>query len=115
MLRRSFLQLSVLGAVFSGVSLEFVRKTQAKARSAWEQFISQPTFQRPRNSETVVLEVSTAPITVLGQSVVRGCIRQLDGQRGYTTSQKKGINLELINQLPVPTTVHWHGLIPIDL
>lgn len=111
MLRRSFLQLGVLGAVVSSVSLDLVRKTQAKARSTWERFISQPTFQRPQNSETVVLEVTTAPITVLGKSVVRGCIRQVDGTRGYTTSQNKGINLELINQLPVPTTVHWHGLV----
>ena len=107
MLRRSFLRLGVLGAVVGGVGLELLRKTQAKTRSIWEQFISQPTFQRPRNSETVVLEIATAPITVLGQTVVRGCIRQLNGQRGYTTSRDKGINLELINQLPVPTTVHW--------
>ena len=59
----------------------------------------------------MVLEIATAPITVLGRTVTRGCIRQLNGKRGYTTSQDKGINLELINQLPVPTTVHWHGLI----
>ena len=111
MLRRSFLQLGVLGALVGSTSLELFRQARAKARLSWERFISQPAFQRPRNSETVVLEVTTAPITVLGQSVVRGCIRQIDGQRGYTTTQTKGINLELINQLPVPTTVHWHGLI----
>ncbi|ABI45074.1 multicopper oxidase family protein [Synechococcus sp. CC9311] len=111
MLRRSFLQLGMLSALVGSVSLEAFRTTRAKVRSAWERFISQPTFQRPRNPETVVLEIATAPITVLGKSVVRGCIRQLDGKRGYTTSQDKGVNLELINQLPVPTTVHWHGLI----
>lgn len=111
MLRRSFLQLSALGALVGSVSLEVFRTTRAAIRQSWERFISQPTFQKPRNSETVVLEIATAPITVLGQSVVRGCIRQLDGQRGYTTSQAKGVNLELINQLPVPATVHWHGLI----
>ena len=91
--------------------MEAFRTTRAKARSSWERFISQSAFQRPRNQETVVLEVATASITVLGRTVVRGCIRQQDGRRGYTTSQRKGINLELINQLPVPTTVHWHGLI----
>ncbi len=101
----------MLSALVGSVSLEAFRTTRAKVRSAWERFISQPTFQRPRNPETVVLEIATAPITVLGKSVVRGCIRQLDGKRGYTTSQDKGVNLELINQLPVPTTVHWHGLI----
>lgn len=68
-------------------------------------------FQRPRNRETVVLEITTAPITVLGKSVVRGCIRQLNGQRGYTISQAKGVDLEVINRLTVPSTVHWHGLI----
>ena len=111
MFRRSFLQLGLLGTVIGSLSMELFRTTRAKAQSSWKRFISQPTFQRPRNSDTVVLEVATAPITVLGRSVERGCIRQVDGQRGYTTSQDKGINLELINQLPVPTTVHWHGLI----
>ena len=111
MLRRSFLRLGVLSALVGSASLELFRKTRAKAQSSWERFISQPTFQRPRNPDTVVLEIATAPITVLGQTVDRGCIRQLNGQRGYTTTQAKGINLELINQLPVPTTVHWHGLI----
>ena len=111
MLRRSFLRLGVFAVVVGSASLDVLRSTRAKARSAWERFISQPAFQLPRNAETVVLEIATAPITVLGRTVVRGCIRQLNGQRGYTTSQRKGINLELINQLPVPTTVHWHGLI----
>ena len=111
MLRRSFLQLGVLATVFGTAGLELFQTTRAKAQSAWERFISQPTFQRPRNAETVVLEVTSAPLTVLGRSVVRGCIRQRNGQRGYTTSQEQGINLELINRLSVPTTVHWHGLI----
>lgn len=111
MLRRSFLRLSVLGAFVSGVSTDMFRTTRARLRSSWDQFISQPMFQRPRNRETVLLEITTAPITVLGKSVVRGCIRQLNGQRGYTISQAKGVDLEVINRLPVPSTVHWHGLI----
>ena len=47
----------------------------------------------------------------------RGCIRQRNGQRGYITRREQGVDLELVNQLPVPTTVHWHGLIlpnPMD-
>gem|GEM_PF-6815177 len=75
MLRRSFWQLGVLGALLGSTSLELFRKTLAKAQSSWERFISQPTFQRPRNPDTVVLEIATAPITVLGQTVDRGCIR----------------------------------------
>ena len=94
-----------------GASLELLQQAKASARRSWERFIAQPAFQRPRNAATVMLEVTTAPITVLGQTVERGCIRQRNGQRGYTTAQADGINLELINQLPVPTTVHWHGLI----
>ena len=101
----------MLVAFVGSVSLEVVKASRAKVRLSWERFISQKVFQWPRNSETVVLEITTAPITVLGRSVVRGCIRQVDGQRGYTTSQVNGVNLELINQLPVPTSVHWHGLI----
>jgi hypothetical protein len=103
--------LGVLGGFVSSVSLDVFRTTQARLRLTWERFISQPTFQRPLNRETVVLEIATAPITVLGKSVDRGCIRQLNGQRGYTTSQAKGVNVELINRLPVPSSVHWHGLI----
>ena len=111
MLRRSFLQLGVLGTLIGSFSLEAFRSIRAKAQLTWERFISQPMFQRSRDRETVVLEIATAPITVLGKSVVRGCIRQLNGQRGYTTSQAKGVNLELVNRLPVPSSVHWHGLI----
>ena len=111
MLRRSFLKLGAFGAVLGAASLELLSQAKAKAQLSWERFISQPAFQRPRNAGTVVLEIATAPITVLGRTVERGCIRQLNGQRGYTTAQSDGINLELINQLPVPTTVHWHGLI----
>ena len=111
MLRRSFLRLGVLGGFVSSVSLDVFRTTQARLRFTWERFISQPTFQRPLNRETVVLEIATAPIRVLGKSVDRGCIRQLNGQRGYTTSQAKGVNVELINRLLVPSSVHWHGLI----
>ena len=76
LLRRSFLQLGVLATVFGSAGLELFKNTRAKAQSAWERFISQRTFQRPRNAETVVLEVTTAPLTVLGRSVERGCIRR---------------------------------------
>ena len=111
MLRRLFLQLAVLATIFGGAGLEFLHNTRAKAQSAWERFISQRTFQRPRNADIVVLAVTMALLKLLGRFVERGCIRQVNGQRGYPTSQDKGINLELINRLTVPTTVHWHGLI----
>ena len=111
MQRRSFLRLGALGTVIGSLSLEMFKQSRAKVQSLWKRFINQPTFQTPSDAEIVILEVTTAAITVLGQKVVRGCIRQVDGQRGYSIAQDKGINLELINQLSVPTTVHWHGLI----
>ena len=89
MLRRSFLKLGAFGAVLGAASLELLSQAKAKAQLSWERFISQPAFQRPRNAGTVVLEIATAPITVLGRTVERGCIQQRNGQRGYTTAQSR--------------------------
>ena len=117
MRRRALLQLGLLGAAFGGTALELLKQAQAQAKSSWSRFIGQATFQVPTNPATTVLEITTAPITVLGRQVERGCIRQVTGERGYTTSREAGVNLELVNRLPVPTTIHWHGLIlpnPMD-
>ncbi|WP_415399397.1 multicopper oxidase family protein [Synechococcus sp. W4D4] len=117
MRRRSLLRLGLLATILGGSTRSWLSAAQAKAKKSWQQFISQATFQRPLNRNTRVLEITTAPITVLGKTVERGCIRASDGQRGYTTRREQGVDLELVNKLPVPTTVHWHGLIlpnPMD-
>jgi FtsP/CotA-like multicopper oxidase with cupredoxin domain len=36
---------------------------------------------------------------------------QANAEEGYSPEQAKGFHVEVVNQLPVPTSIHWHGLI----
>src|SRR5580692_11952377 len=63
------------------------------------------------DSRPVKLYVHEVPITVLGQTVKVTTIDQADGVQGYSPAQSDGFHVELVNQLPVPTSIHWHGLI----
>jgi FtsP/CotA-like multicopper oxidase with cupredoxin domain len=63
------------------------------------------------DSRSVKLYVHEVPITVLGQTVKVTAIDQADGVEGYSPTQSDGFHVELVNQLPVPTSIHWHGLI----
>lgn len=38
-------------------------------------------------------------------------LTQANGEEGYSPEQAKGFHVEVVNQLPVPTSIHWHGLI----
>src|ERR1700677_409991 len=60
---------------------------------------------------TVKLYVHEVPITVLGRTAKVTTIDQADGVQGYSPNQADGFHVELVNQLPVPTSIHWHGLI----
>ena len=62
-------------------------------------------------SETVKLFVREAAIAVLGKTVKVAALIQSNGEQGYTLEKAKGFHAEVINQLPVPTSIHWHGLI----
>lgn len=61
--------------------------------------------------EPVRLYVKQVPLTVLGREVQVTAIEQADGTHGYAPEQADGFHVEVVNQLPVPTTLHWHGLI----
>ena len=61
--------------------------------------------------KTVKLFVREVPITVLGRTVKVTTIDQSEGVQGYSPEKSDGFHVELINQLPVPTSIHWHGLI----
>jgi FtsP/CotA-like multicopper oxidase with cupredoxin domain len=50
-------------------------------------------------------------ITVLGTTVKLTTITQSNGDQGYSPIEAEGFHVELVNQLPVPTSIHWHGLI----
>lgn len=110
MIRRSFLGFEALSTVIDSLSLELFSQSRQRFSNSGNGLSTRQPF-KAHEILKLSLEVTTAPITVLGQKVVRGCIRQVNAKRGYSISQDKGINLELINQLSVPTTVHWHGLI----
>lgn len=62
-------------------------------------------------SKPVQLFVREVPITVLGRTVKVTTIDQSDGVQGYSPEKSDGFHVELVNQLPVPTSIHWHGLI----
>jgi hypothetical protein len=51
------------------------------------------------------------PISVLGKTVKVVTIDQSDGMQGFSPDQSGGFHVELVNQLPVPTSIHWHGLV----
>jgi FtsP/CotA-like multicopper oxidase with cupredoxin domain len=62
-------------------------------------------------SEPVRLFVKEVPLKILGkeQSVI--AIEQADGTQGYSPEKADGFHIEVVNQLKVPTSVHWHGLV----
>jgi len=64
-----------------------------------------------RESETVKLFARETPITVLGKTAKVTTLTQANGEEGYSPEQADGFHVEVVNQLPVPTSIHWHGLI----
>ena len=62
-------------------------------------------------SEPVRLFVKEVPLTVLGKDVTVIAIEQADGTQGYSPEQSDGFHVEVVNQLKVPTSIHWHGLV----
>jgi FtsP/CotA-like multicopper oxidase with cupredoxin domain len=62
-------------------------------------------------SERVRLFVKEVPLKVLGKEVTVIAIEQADGTHGYSPEKNDGFHVEVVNQLKVPTSIHWHGLI----
>ena len=62
-------------------------------------------------SEHVRLFVKEVPLKVLGKEVTVIAIEQADGTHGYSPEKNDGFHVEVVNQLKVPTSIHWHGLI----
>jgi FtsP/CotA-like multicopper oxidase with cupredoxin domain len=66
----------------------------------------------PRSeSETVKLFVRESSITVLSRKVKVAALTRSNGEQGYSPEKAKGFHVELVNQLPVPTSIHWHGFV----
>jgi FtsP/CotA-like multicopper oxidase with cupredoxin domain len=62
-------------------------------------------------SEPARLFVKEVPLKVLGKEVTVIAIEQSDGTQGYSPEKNDGFHVEVVNQLKVPTSIHWHGLI----
>src|SRR6266513_373457 len=61
--------------------------------------------------EPVRLFVKDVPLKVLGKEVTVIAIEQADGTQGYSPEKSDRFHVEVVNQLKVPTSLHWHGLI----
>ena len=62
-------------------------------------------------SDPVRLFVKEVPLKVLGKELTVIAIEQADGTQGYFPEKTDGFHVEVMNQLKVPTSLHWHGLI----
>src|SRR5215470_4625889 len=62
-------------------------------------------------SEPVRLFVKEVPLKVLGKELTAIAIEQADGTPGYSPEKADGFHVEVMNQLKVPTSIHWHGLV----
>jgi FtsP/CotA-like multicopper oxidase with cupredoxin domain len=62
-------------------------------------------------SEPLRLFVKEVPLKVLGKQVSVIAIEQADGTQGYSPEKDDGFHVEVVNELKVPTSLHWHGLI----
>ena len=62
-------------------------------------------------SEPVRLFVKEVPLKILGKELTVIAIEQADGTQGFSPEKVDGFHVEVVNQLKVPTSIHWHGLI----
>ena len=51
---------------------------------------------------------------MLGRNVKVLSILNSFGLLGYAPVQRDGFHVEVVNQLPVPSCVHWHGMILLN-
>src|SRR5438876_745186 len=61
--------------------------------------------------ETVKLFARESSVSVLGRTAKVAALTQSNGEQGYNPERTRGFHVEVVNQLPVPTSIHWHGLI----
>jgi len=61
--------------------------------------------------ETVKLFARESSINVLGRTAKVATLTQSNGEQGYNPEKTKGFHVEVVNRLPVPTSIHWHGLV----
>src|SRR6478672_4006950 len=65
----------------------------------------------------VRLYVREVPLNILGREVKVMAIEQASGVQGFDPQSSQGFDVEVINQLKDPTSIHWHGILlpaPMD-
>ena len=62
-------------------------------------------------AERTKLFVREVPLTVGGREYRVAAIEREDGSHGLELEQSDGFHVEVVNQLKVPTAIHWHGLV----
>jgi len=63
------------------------------------------------NGLSIRLYVREVSLTVLGKQAKVLVIEQDSGVQGFEPQTSSGFNVEVINQLREPTSIHWHGLV----
>jgi FtsP/CotA-like multicopper oxidase with cupredoxin domain len=63
------------------------------------------------NGLPIRLYVREVSLAVLGKQAKVLAIEQDSGVQGFEPQTSSGFNVEVVNQLKVPTSIHWHGLV----
>src|SRR5260370_18230887 len=66
---------------------------------------------RAESDSPVRLYVREVPIKIFGQEVKTLAIEQENGALGLALKTSDGFNVEVVNQLKQPTSIHWHGIV----
>ena len=74
-------------------------------------FLAGVSLSVAQESQPLKLIVQEDHITVKGKDVPVMAIKQEDGQSGYSPQKADNFHVEVVNQLKVPTTILWHGLV----
>lgn len=59
----------------------------------------------------VRLYVREVPLSILGREVKVMAIEQESGVQGFDPQRSQGFDVEVVNQLKEPTSIHWHGIL----
>jgi hypothetical protein len=57
------------------------------------------------------LYVREVPLKILGREVKVEAIEQASGAQGFDPQSSEGFNVEVVNELKEPTSIHWHGIL----
>ena len=63
------------------------------------------------NNLPIRLYVREVPLKILGKEVKVMAIEQESGAQGFDPQTSQGFDVEVVNQLKEPTSIHWHGIL----